>query len=305
MKVVVLGASGMLGSTVARVLGAVPELELSVTCRAPVDLRHSDLHELEARTLDVCTCSGNELVEVLKGADWAINCIGLIKPYIHDGNPAESEAALRINALFPHLLTAVAERTGCRILQIATDCVYSGQKGAYTETDPHDAWDVYGKTKSLGEVASPWMHHLRCSIIGPEFKSRLSLLEWFLGQGRGATVKGYTNHRWNGITTLHFARLCQGVITGATIPPGLCHVLPAEALSKAQLLGLMAEAFGRRDINIQPLPAAESIDRTLDTTRPDLNLALWGAAGYASPPGLGQMLEELAAWSKAAGRVHP
>ena len=294
---------GMLGATVTRVLAADPALSLRVTTRAggwPDAPAH-----WEQATLDAERCSVAELATVLQGADWAINCIGVIKPYIHSDNPRETEAALRINALFPHLLAAAGAQTGCRVLQVATDCVYSGLKGHYLEADPHDAWDAYGKTKSLGEVASPWLRHIRCSIIGPELKGRLSLLEWFLGQAPGARVRGFTNHHWNGVTTLHFARLCRGILAENLDLPQLCHVVPAAPLSKDELLGLMAATYGRGDIAIEPGPGPEPIDRTLATSQDGLNRALWRAAGYAEPPSLATMLHELAEWSRGAGKDHP
>jgi len=303
MKVVILGANGMLGSMVARVFGNEPFLDLHFTVRSK-DVLNPGEGARNVHSLDAYSCSVSDLGSILEGATWAINCIGMIKPYIHDDNRQETEAALRINALFPHLLAAAGERVGCRIIQIATDCVFSGLKGGYTETDHHDAWDVYGKTKSLGEVSSPWMHHLRCSIIGPERQGRISLLEWFLGQGKGAHVHGFTNHLWNGVTTLHFARLCRGIIEENRELPGLCHVLPDASLTKANLLSLMALAYGRTDIEIHPGPAAIAIDRTLGTCHSDLNLSLWKAAGYSAPPSLGQMMNELAVWTLESERDH-
>lgn len=297
MKVVILGASGMLGSMVTQILGADSTLDLNITVKPKETLGWGGVNFRNINFLDAFSCTAQELATVLEGATWAVNCIGVIKPYIHDDNPQETETALRINALFPHLLAAAGEQTGCRIIQIATDCVYSGLKGGYTETDPHDALDVYGKTKSLGEVSSPWMHHLRCSIIGPERQGRLSLLEWFLGQDKGAHVHGFTNHLWNGVTTLHFARLCRGIIAENSVLPSLCHVVPEAPLSKADLLGLMASAYGRTDIEIHPGPAAVAVDRTLGTGQPDVNLSLWRAANYSAPPSLAQMLNELANWN--------
>lgn len=297
MKVVILGANGMLGSMVTQVLGAEPTLDLSITGRTKKALTFVGVNFRNVHFLDAHSCKASDLATVLEGATWAINCIGVIKPYIHEDNPQETETALRINALFPHLLAAAGERASCRIVQIATDCVYSGLKGGYVETDPHDAGDVYGKTKSLGEVSTPWMHHLRCSIIGPERQGRLSLLEWFLGQDTGAHVHGFTNHLWNGVTTLHFARICRGIITENMALPRLCHVVPKAALTKAELLSLMASVYRRTDIEIHPGPAAIAIDRTLGANQPDVNYSLWRAAGYVASPSLEQMLSELAAWS--------
>ena len=130
------------------------EFEIIATCRnlneaTDFTKQYSgvDFRELDAKGADV-----SAIAEAIKGAEWVVNAIGIIKPYIHDDNPEEVETAIRVNALFPHFLGQAAEQTGAKVIQIATDCVYSGEKGGYVETDAHDALDVYGKSKSLGEA---------------------------------------------------------------------------------------------------------------------------------------------------------
>src|SRR5207244_6584362 len=107
--------------------------------------------------------------------------------------------AVAVNSLFPYALSDVAEAAGARVLQIATDCVFSGREGSYREDSPHDPLDVYGKTKSLGEVQAPHFLNLRCSIVGPEIRGFRSLLCWFLAQPRNARLRGFVNHWWNGV----------------------------------------------------------------------------------------------------------
>lgn len=298
MKVVVLGASGMLGSMVLDYLSSVRSLELTATVRSTELMRHFEerVSGVEWQLFDAESGGPGKISSLLSGAAWAINAIGVIKPYVHDDNPAEVKRAIVINALFPHYLATVAEQTGCRVIQIATDCAYSGAMGSYRENDSHDPLDVYGKTKSLGEVFSPQVHHLRCSIIGPEPKGHVSLLDWFLGQPRGAAVSGYTNHRWNGITTLQFTRLCRGIIENNLAPGHLQHVIPTGAITKAEMLECFAREFRRPDITINPAPAPKVIDRTLATINPSLNEQLWKAAGYPSPPVVPEMVAELAAY---------
>lgn len=296
MKVVILGASGMLGSMVLSWLARDPELALVATGRTaelfPGMKRLAPT--CEPRLLDADTASADSLAALIAGADWVVNCIGVIKPYIKDDNPVQTARALRVNAVFPHLLAQAAERTGARVLQIATDCVYSGLQGRYAEGASHDALDVYGKSKSLGEVHSPQVHHLRCSIIGPEPKCHVSLLDWFLGQPQGAGVKGFTNHDWNGVTTLHYAKVCHGILKQGLALPHLLHVVPSGTLTKADLLGAFASAYGRTDITIEPVAAATVVDRTLATSQPDLNTAVWAAAGYPVPPTVPQMVQDMA-----------
>jgi dTDP-4-dehydrorhamnose reductase len=294
MRVIVLGAAGMLGTMVVDWLSRDQSFQLTATLRS-AELRQSmqDCYPAARwQVFDADSASGLE--HILHGVDWAINCIGIIKPHINEQNSADIERAIRINAVFPYRLATVAENCGVHVFQIATDCVYSGARGDYLEHDKHDALDVYGKTKSLGEVGSPNMHHLRVSIIGPEPLKHLSLLDWFLKQPRRSTITGYTNHQWNGITTLHFARLCYGMIRKDLKPKPLQHIVPTGTLTKAEMMLLCAEVYHREDIEIVPTEANTGIDRTLATADDAFNCQMWDAAGYHEPPSIPQMLSELA-----------
>jgi dTDP-4-dehydrorhamnose reductase len=296
-RVVILGGSGMLGSMVADVLSRDARLQVTATARSQ-SLAQVCTTQLPEASWHVFDCQVERTWSVLNGADWVINAIGITKPLIHDDNPAEVERAIHVNALFPQLLGKRAEQTGTRILQIATDCVYSGARGSYVERDAHDALDVYGKTKSLGEAHYPDLHHLRCSIIGPEPKERKFLVEWFLSQGPNKELNGFINHQWNGVTTLHFARICQGVITRNLELPHLQHVVPSGSMSKADMLIELAAAYKLPDITVRRVEAGTVVDRTLQTENEGLNQVLWDAAGYQQPPTVGDMIREMARYER-------
>jgi dTDP-4-dehydrorhamnose reductase len=294
-RVLVLGASGMLGSMIVTVLARDERLRVTATVRSDAAI---GMWSTRLDGVDWALFDGNN-VDIVAGYDWIVNAVGVIKPLIHEDNAAEVENAIRVNALLPHRLAEAAGRSDARILQIATDCVYSGSKGAYAEDDPHDALDVYGKTKSLGEVCSPNAFHVRSSIVGPEAGQARSLLEWFRGQPRDATLSGFVNHRWNGVTTLHFARVCLGVVVGAATPPAAQHLVPMGVITKYDLLRCFAEEFERGDLSITPVDATTVIDRTLATKNEDANRALWTAAGYDRPPTVPEMIAELAEYDYA------
>ena len=284
-NVLVLGATGMLGSMVARVLAQNPELDVRGTSRAPTS---SDLLDFDA---------SRDAVEQLVSTDefeWIVNAVGVIRRRIDDSDPASVARAIEVNSAFPHRLAA-ALRPHQRVIQIATDGVFSGLSGPYDERAVHDAGDVYARTKSLGETVTPRFLHLRCSVIGPERDRPASLLGWVLSQPSGARITGYTNHRWNGVTTWHFARLCEAVIAGeAGDLPSPLHVVPGDAVTKAELLELSLAAFGRSDVTLTREPAGTAVDRRLSTTHPEANRRLWAATGYPQPPEIGRMIDELA-----------
>lgn len=259
MKVLILGSTGMLGSMVLKYLSTKKELDITAPTR-------EELGKIKYNKYD-----------------YIINCIGIIKQKLTD--PKE---AILINSLFSHTLSEKAP--DAKIIQIATDCVYSGKKGHYTEDDPHDALDVYGKTKSLGEVEAKNFYNIRTSIIGLEPNSKKSLLGWFLSQPKNANVNGYTNHYWNGITTFHFAKLCYVIIKGAEIP-NLFHFIPADIVSKYELLKIFSEKFNRKDVHIEKFEA-DFHDRSL-TTVYKINEDLWKAMGYDTALTIEDMIEDM------------
>lgn len=288
-KVVVLGASGMLGSMVTKVLSEYNDLQVIGTSR---DFQYQEQIPPKAgwRYFDV---EVERFAEVLDGADWVVNCIGIIKPMIDESSTNSVLNAINVNSMFPHKLALAADLRGINIIQIATDCVYSGSEGLYNEYSLHDATDVYGKTKSLGEVKMDNVYNLRCSIIGPERGANKSLLEWVLHQPQDATINGYTNHLWNGVTTHAFAKLCYGVIKDGHSLNSSTHIVPADIVSKYELLQIIANSYGRKDIKVTPAEAPTEINRTLKTKSVSVGRWLWESAGYFAPPTVEQMVKDM------------
>lgn len=209
-----------------------------------------------------------------------INCIGIIK---QSPQAEDTFLALQINALLPHRLALHCQSAGTRFIHFSTDCVFSGKKGNYVETDLSDAEDIYGKTKFLGEVAYPNTVTLRTSIIGRELTSRLGLIEWFLAQEE--SVKGYQKAIYTGFTTDELARIVLYYVFPDETLVGVYHV-SSEPISKYDLLMLVKEAFDRK---VTILPETQfSCDRSLDSTR-------FRQLTNYTPPSWPKMIQELAA----------
>jgi dTDP-4-dehydrorhamnose reductase len=266
-KILILGSTGMLGRQMVSFLANDPAFVVTGTHNSSTGTIGLDF---DARKFTQTGGKSDDIFQK-KSFDVIINCIGIIKPFCRDNDPAGVQNALWINSMFPHVLSEnVAGKS--RIIQIATDCVYSGRTGGSTETTPHDPTDVYGKSKSLGEVFDKSVLNIRCSIIGHESEGRRrSLLEWFLSHSDGEKVNGYTHHRWNGVTTLQFAQLCSEIIKNNHFGDLLKvshvhHFIPNETVTKAELLEIMNQVYNRR-ITIQRTDqhGGESVDRTLDT----------------------------------------
>ena len=289
-KVLVLGSTGMLGHVMTRVLrqGGVEVVEAS---RQGVGL------ESQSRAVKFDVSQASELNTILANEKfhYVVNCVGLIKQLINDSVESKS-AAILVNASFPIQLNSLADKHDFRLIQIGTDCVFSGSEGTYSESSNHSPTDIYGMTKSLGEIENRNGLILRTSIIGPELTTQNSLLEWFLSSPRNTKLRGYTNHMWNGLTTLHFARLVLGLINSDTFVSGSYHVVPGDSSSKYHLLQCFRKAFHREDIGVEPTESFESINRTLTTIHPDFNRLLWANSSYNQPPTLANMVTELSEW---------
>lgn len=279
MRVLILGVSGMLGHATFRVLSDGPGLEVLGASRSPVQFGEDS----RARLI-----SG---VDVLQADDlnrafaWArprlvVNAIGLVKQLENSSDPL---VAVPVNTLLPHRLKQLCEVAGARLVHISTDCVFSGDRGGYTENDVTDAQDLYGVSKRLGEVGGPAAITLRTSIIGRELRSRHSLVDWFLSAGD--SVPGYRRAVFSGLTTVELAKIIRDVVIPRPDISGLHHV-GAEPISKYELLRLLDRTYGLGK-TIHPDDQLV-IDRSLNSDR------FRAATGY-NPPTWPEMLAEMRA----------
>ena len=284
-KVLVLGGRGMIGAGVVAALEA-KGIRVIKTSRNPQSAQDV---QFEVGKTPVAA-----VLNLLEPGDYVFNAIGLIKQRIDENLAADRLRAIQLNADFPFRLAAAAASAGVNVIQVATDCVYEGTTGGYLEDSTQDATDVYGKTKSLGEVPAPNVMHIRCSVIGPESQGGLSLLEWVKKQPHGATLNGYTNHIWSGVTASAFGQVIAGIISGQSFAAGVQHLVPADTVTKHQLIQLIAQRLGRTDLTFQEIAPAHSVNRTLATNNPELNRALWVHAGYASVPSISALVQAMA-----------
>ena len=261
MNIVVLGATGMLGHKLIQVLD--PHFHVTGTVRGsaaayadhPILGQMSLVSNVQAEDFD-------SIVHVLASArpTVVINCIGIVKQLPEASDPMLSIA---VNALFPHRLARLCRAAGVRLIHISTDCVFSGKRGNYIETDVADAEDLYGRTKLLGEVSQQGCLTLRTSIIGRELGTSHGLLEWFLSQ-EGQTVRGYKRAVFSGFTTQVLAEIIARVIGDHPDLHGIWHVA-SEPIDKFALLSLVKQVYGL-NIHIEP-DEAVVCDRSLKADR--------------------------------------
>lgn len=272
MKVLVLGVTGMLGNAVFRVFSADAAYQAWGTLRNASAL-HDFPQDSHARLLcGVDVLDQDTLTSVMARVkpDVVINCVGLIKQLADANDPL---TALPINAMLPHRLARLCELGGARLIHVSTDCVFSGRKGLYKESDLSDAEDLYGKSKYIGELhEQAHAITLRTSIIGHELCSNHALVDWFLSQQN--SVRGFTKAIFSGLPTVELARVMKDFVIAHPQLNGLYHVA-AEPIDKFRLLSLVAAQYGKT-IEIRPDDALV-IDRSLDGAR------FRDATGYVAP----------------------
>ncbi len=265
-NILVLGISGMLGSMVFDYLSKNHELNVYGTIRNP---KFKKGKVLQFDAYNISELEQKQFIDLK--IDYIINCIGITKPFCKDNDPTGVVRAIKINCDFPWELAKYAKKYNIKVLQIGTDCVYSGKKGHYKEDDVHDPLDVYGKSKSLGEVFDGTTLILRSSIIGPELKKETTfLLEWFLNQPEGSAIGGFEHHNWNGVTTLQFTQLCEKIIMSNYFDKLIAisyvhHFIPNSTVNKYELMNIFNDVFGKKlKVNRVNKPE-EKVDRSLTT----------------------------------------
>jgi dTDP-4-dehydrorhamnose reductase len=259
-RILVLGVSGMLGSTVLRVFAQSNVYSVLGSARSADVLR---LLPLELREQVICGVdveNSDSLIRLFAQArpDVVINCIGLVKQLAEADDPL---AAILINALLPQRLARLCDVEGARLIHISTDCVYSGAMGRYREQDVSDAQDLYGRSKYLGEVDYPHAVTLRTSIIGHELSSAHGLVGWFLAQQ--GPVKGFTRAIFSGLPTVELACVMRDFVLPNPDLRGLYHV-SAEPINKFELLNLVAKVYGKATTITPDVKLV--IDRSLDSS---------------------------------------
>jgi dTDP-4-dehydrorhamnose reductase len=280
VKVLVLGATGMLGHVVAERFAARFDVDAGV--RDVAGARELGIAG-ELHAVDAFQDGAAEALVADLRPDVVINAIGLVKQLQAANEPIP---AITINALLPHRLAAACAEHGARLVHVSTDCVFSGAlpaPRAYSEDDVPDAYDLYGRSKLLGEVTDPPALTLRTSIIGRELRRASGLMEWYASQD-GKPVNGFTGAVFSGLTTKAFARVLEAVVSDHPELTGLYHVA-ADPISKYDLLVRLRDPLGLTG-EVRPVDEPR-INRALDGSR-------FAAATGIAVPGWDEMIAEYA-----------
>ncbi|MGM1056992.1 MAG: dTDP-4-dehydrorhamnose reductase family protein [Bacteroidota bacterium] len=255
-KVLILGSTGMLGHQVYYHFKEEGNFEV---------VNVSYRYKLTPETIILDLNNKFELEKLLKEQkpDFVINCVGVLIKGAKN-NPAN---AIYLNSYLPHLLAEISDEINAKLIHISTDCVFSGEKGGYKETDEKDGKDIYAKTKALGEVENTDHLTIRTSIIGPELKKNgEGLFHWFMQQQ--GEISGYTKAFWSGITTVELAKVIHQAIQQNIA--GLIIVAGENKIDKYSLLTLFNKIFRNNSITINK-NSSYKVDKSMNSIRTDFD----------------------------------
>lgn len=261
MRILIFGGTGMLGHKLVEQWR--DKFEVYSTVRSDIS-RYLNAGLFEKDEV-ICPVEVEDIESVRNALkicqpDVIVNCVGIIKQLPTSKNVIKT---LTVNSIFPHQLAEMTLENNARLITISTDCVFNGKKGNYTEEDPSDAEDVYGKSKNLGEITAENCLTIRTSIIGRELETAHSLVEWFLSN-RGGKVRGFTNAVYSGFPTIVLAGIIADLIVKHKNLSGLYHV-SSEPIDKYRLLCLVRNAYNW-DVEIEPFDDFR-IDRSLNSEK--------------------------------------
>jgi dTDP-4-dehydrorhamnose reductase len=258
MRVMILGASGMVGHQLVEHFRIAHEV--MAVYRGPQKKYLDRLNFVGLDTTFNVDCVSPNTIENLiavKKPQFVINCVGIVKQSRAVDNKKE---VIELNSVLPHRLNSACEQNGSKLIQISTDCVFSGMKGLYVEEDQSDANDFYGRTKYLGEVTGGKALTIRTSKIGLEQFGAHGLVEWFMSQK--GKIKGFKKAIFSGVTTIEVARILENTLEKFSNISGVYHI-SSEPISKYDLLRRLQEVVGKWDVEIEPEENFEC-DRSLN-----------------------------------------
>lgn len=262
-KIIVLGATGMLGSQITRYLNKANNYHIICIIRDKKKFKLLNIKNKKFLTVIYCNLDNSKKIEkIIKKIkpDYLINCVGMVKQIM---SPKNKKLTYFLNVKIPKYLSKFALNQNFQLIHFSTDCVFSGKKGNYSEISKTDCIDYYGITKLKGEIRSNNTINLRTSIVGHELNTKIGLLEWFMFSTK--KVYGFKNSIFSGLTTLEIAKFLDNyIIKKSLLKSGVFH-LSSKPINKFNLLKMIARIY-KKKILIIPENSVKC-DRSLNSNK--------------------------------------
>lgn len=280
MKILVLGASGMAGHTIALFF---KENGYDVTgfTRRPIAYCKNILG-------DAMNPEDVRMAIFSDDFDVVINAIGVLNQNAED----HKSMAVMLNGYLPHFIADTLHNYHTKFIHMSTDCVFAGNTGPYYEGSFPDGKIFYDRSKAIGEINDDKNLTFRNSIVGPDLNEQgIGLFNWFMRQE--GPVNGYTGAIWTGVTTLTLAKAMERAIKENLT--GLYNLVNNESISKFDLLGLFNKYFCNGEIEIIP-DGKLRLDKSLRHQRSDFSFIV---------PSYELQIKEMADWINTHKEFYP
>ena len=242
MKILILGADGMIGHKIAHSLE--DDFELILTSRKSISVDSLGITNGKLILHNLITDSLDTLLDDIT-PDVIINCVGITTRRGVEENISHTKF---LNSGLPHKLNFWVSSNSKKLIHFSTDCVFSGSKGNYHDYDMLDAEDIYGTTKAAGEVDGPNTLTIRCSMIGRELYNFTELFEWLI-KNKNKKIEGYSKVFYSGITTVRMGKILNQILKQKLNLSGVYNI-SSVPISKFDLLIKLSNAFSLNvDIN--------------------------------------------------------
>lgn len=267
--VLVIGADGMVGGMVFNYLR--DHSNVLGTCRSASSPHYKYVANRDIKSVEL-------LLSKLSSGALVINCVAILDLGEQDdvGKTSLLES-IEVNSIFPHFLAKACAAMGMRLIHISTDAVFGSNPGYFSEDEDLCPNTTYGLTKALGEVSGENVITIRCSLVGPSYSVKKGgLWNWILHAEENATIPGYTNNTWTGVTTLQFARICHKLLSQKcffnilSVSGSLHHLCVNDQITKYDLISKIAKRI-RPDLKVKKEKSALPLNRLLNTSKGGLN----------------------------------
>lgn len=228
MKILILGADGMVGHKIAKSFSN-SDFDLCLNSRS----RSQYIKKYFPNSIVSNFDFNKQKIENLLNKfmpNYVINAVGVT---IRRG-ASDNKETNYINSQLPKKIDLWCMENQKNQILFSTDCVFSGDKGNYKDFDLPDSNDYYGKSKGKGEIDSLHTITLRSSMIGREIYNKSELLEWVISN-KSKQIKGYYNVIYSGVTTLWMSKVLIEIIKNYPNLHGIYNI-SSPPISKFELI---------------------------------------------------------------------